>query len=116
MLKRPAWIPTNEFWVAYKSYLLSPEWRAKREELFALRGKKCERCSSTNKIQVHHKNYYRIFKELLSDLEVLCRVCHEHEHAHQKSVQTRAKKFSKADVKEKRAIDRGFKGVRKFRK
>jgi len=40
----------------------------------------CERCRSTNKLQVHHKRY-ALFRENRIDLEVLCKTCHlKHEH------------------------------------
>lgn len=64
----------------YKNYLLSAKWRLKREELFAVRSKICERCKSVNNIQVHHKTYKNIFNEPLDDLEVLCKPCHMSHH------------------------------------
>ena len=67
----------------YTNYLHSEEWQLKREEVFSLRGRKCERCNKdlTNKIaDVHHKTYDRLFNELMEDLEVLCRPCHQEEH------------------------------------
>jgi hypothetical protein len=41
-----------------------------------MRGSKCERCESQFKLDLHHKNYERLGKELLSDLELLCQGCH----------------------------------------
>lgn len=67
----------------YHDYLRSDKWKQKREDLFKIRGRRCERyvegkCS--NKIEVHHKTYENIFDEKLEDLEVLCNVCHRKEH------------------------------------
>lgn len=64
----------------YLIYLKSAEWKLKRKQLFNERGKKCERCGATKKLQVHHVTYKRIFNEALEDLEVLCKPCHQKEH------------------------------------
>lgn len=64
----------------YHEYITSAAWFARREQLFERRGKKCERCGSLNDIQVHHLNYKRVGRERDSDLEVLCRGCHQNEH------------------------------------
>lgn len=68
------------WWKKYRTYLRSPEWKAKREELFKLRGKLCETCTSTRNIQVHHLTYKRVFNEKLNDLQVLCKSCHKKIH------------------------------------
>lgn len=64
----------------YKDYLRSPEWKAKRKELFSLRGKKCERCTATKQLHIHHLTYKNIFNEPLEDLQILCKFCHKKEH------------------------------------
>ncbi len=64
----------------YKKYLKSAKWAMIRIDLFMLRGKKCEKCSSKHKIQVHHKTYKNIFKEEPEDLIILCDYCHKSEH------------------------------------
>lgn len=51
-----------------------------RINLFKTRGKKCERCGSTKRIEVHHKTYVRLCNEKSTDLEVLCNLCHAKEH------------------------------------
>lgn len=71
----------------YDNYLLSDKWKNKRLQLFKIKGRKCEVCGSTKKIDVHHKHYERLTCELLSDLSVLCRSCHEKEHSNLKSEQ-----------------------------
>lgn len=71
----------------YYKYLKSKDWKDKREALFKVRGRVCERCLKNLKNQkadVHHKHYRNIFNEKLSDLEVLCRVCHIKEHSEEK--------------------------------
>lgn len=64
----------------YEKYLRSKEWAAKRKEAFAYYGKRCARCGSTYRLQVHHKNYWRLGHELMEDLEVVCSRCHKLEH------------------------------------
>lgn len=64
----------------YKSYLKSKEWFSVRESLFLIRGKRCERCLSTENIQVHHIHYRNIFREKLEDLMVVCKDCHRKIH------------------------------------
>lgn len=64
----------------YKEYLESPEWAEIKNDLFQIRGRKCERCGSDRFLQIHHKTYIRIFNEEPSDLEILCGGCHRKEH------------------------------------
>lgn len=67
----------------YHKYLKSKQWREKKEVLFKVRGRKCERYKKgkcSKKIEVHHKTYENIFNEKLEDLEVLCSNCHKKEH------------------------------------
>lgn len=64
----------------YTDYLRSKEWAEIRLDIFETRGRKCERCDSKKFLNVHHKSYDNIFNEEPSDLEVLCRKCHEGEH------------------------------------
>jgi hypothetical protein len=64
----------------YREYIAGPYWRAKRIEVLAARGAQCERCFSDKQINVHHKSYVRLGKELPQDLLILCRNCHKAEH------------------------------------
>ena len=61
----------------YEAYLRSPEWAAKKRCLFQRRGRRCERCGSGRRIEVHHKTYERLGCELEEDLEVLCGYHHD---------------------------------------
>jgi hypothetical protein len=36
-----------------------------------------ERCGHQYSLELHHKTYERLGRELISDLEVLCKGCHE---------------------------------------
>lgn len=64
----------------YKEYLQSVEWANIKLDLYANRGRKCERCRSTKFIQVHHISYDNLYNEEPEDLEILCGTCHKKVH------------------------------------
>jgi len=59
-----------------EQYYISPQWQYKRLQKLRQAGHKCERCGSTGVLDVHHLNYDTLYDEDMSDLQVLCRVCH----------------------------------------
>lgn len=61
---------------AYQDYMQSTEWAEKRNKNIEEYGGKCFICGSTEHLQSHHLNYYRVGCELDSDLVCLCRDCH----------------------------------------
>lgn len=64
----------------YRAYLASPVWKAKRAEALAFYGCICNRCKGYGN-EVHHKTYVRVGGgELMEDLEVMCRECHNAHH------------------------------------
>lgn len=70
----------------YSARLRDPRWRAKREEVFAARGRRCERCGNLSELQIHHLQYRRgrlPWEYPIRDLQVVCRSCHEDEHPRQ---------------------------------
>ena len=52
----------------YQQYLRSPEWQAKREAVLQRCNGTCEMCGKFPVAQVHHRNYNRLFNELLEHL------------------------------------------------
>lgn len=69
----------------YKAYLKSPEWTAKRDRLRVLRGERCERCGSSDRLEVHHPKYRDSWGSILGrerddQLELLCHDCHRSAH------------------------------------
>lgn len=64
----------------YLAYLESPWWRMRRHAVMRYRGERCERCGLTQRLQLHHRTYQRLGKELPEDVELLCRNCHRQEH------------------------------------
>lgn len=70
----------SNFKKKYLSYLDSKEWADIKIDIRQNKGNKCEICSSTNKLHVHHKTYKRLFKEEYSDLMLVCENCHNKIH------------------------------------
>lgn len=81
----------------YVAYLGSPAWRATRKAALARAGDRCQfevpdpagamslpRCDKTKGLEVHHRTYARLGRELPEDLEVLCWPHHMVEHVMQR--------------------------------
>lgn len=64
----------------YARYLLSPEWRRRRDLVMKRAGGMCEGCGVAKAAQVHHLTYCRIYEEMLFDLVAICVACHERIH------------------------------------
>lgn len=61
----------------YREYLLTPEWKERRQRHLKSAGYRCQVCNSDDKmLDVHHRTYERRGEELFKDLIVLCRTCH----------------------------------------
>jgi 5-methylcytosine-specific restriction endonuclease McrA len=65
----------------YEEYLLAPYWKHRRGEKLRTVGYRCQVCNSRSPpLDVHHRTYDRLGKELDEDLTVLCRNCHSNFH------------------------------------
>lgn len=64
----------------YQEYLKSKHWRAFREYVFTMLGRKCQLCRSTENVSVHHNMYTNLHRETLDDVAVLCDDCHAKHH------------------------------------
>lgn len=67
----------------YDEFLQDPRWKAFRQFVFSVRGRKCERCQSSGNLQVHHIKYKEgllPWEYTCNDVMVLCRGCHEKIH------------------------------------
>ncbi len=64
------------WWSVYREYLLSEEWAEKRNAIL-LRDGGCTICGISHELEVHHRTYERVGKELLTDLTTLCKPCHK---------------------------------------
>jgi hypothetical protein len=65
----------------YSAYLLTPQWREKRQRVLERDEYLCQACRKRRATQVHHLTYTHIFNEPLFDLVSICTVCHEALHA-----------------------------------
>lgn len=70
-----------EWWRQYNEYLLSPEWRSRRERVMRRAGGVCEGCGINQAAQVHHLTYEHVFNEFLWELVAICEPCHKRAHA-----------------------------------
>lgn len=67
----------TEAQIRYQQYLQSDHWRQLRLKAFRHYGRKCIRCSRTNRLEVHHMVYRHPWESaLIADLQILCRGCH----------------------------------------
>lgn len=74
------WLEPDAFDTYYHNYMLSPDWKAKREEAFLFYGRKCQACEKTKTLHVHHADYEKLGYEPMSDLRILCGRCHRELH------------------------------------
>src|SRR5688500_14345435 len=67
----------------YLNYLQSSEWKQTCKVVRCRANGACERCGDeyAESYNVHHLTYERLYNELLSDLQYLCRPCHEFIHS-----------------------------------
>lgn len=64
----------------YQEYLKSDHWQQIRLKALSKAGNRCQLCSSTSNLNVHHNTYKNKGNEDLKDLVVLCRECHTKFH------------------------------------
>ena len=65
---------------AYLWYLGSQFWAQKRREALERANYICQRCFKRPATEVHHRTYERVFNELATDLQPVCRDCHRRLH------------------------------------
>ena len=81
----PDKIGNKNNYAKYRAYINSNAWASFRKEAFKHHGKMCNRCHRDElPVEVHHLTYERLFKELLMDVEILCKYCHQKEHTHRR--------------------------------
>ncbi len=65
----------------YRRYMRSDAWRAIRDVRLSIAAYECEKCGSRETLHVHHLTYDRFGgDERMTDLQVLCRPCHNQAH------------------------------------
>jgi len=77
-------------------YLRSNHWQNLKSEKFE-HNDICEKCGINISLDVHHKKYRNLYDVKLSDLQVLCRKCHE--KIHKKQEENKRKKKNKFNRK-----------------
>ncbi len=65
----------------YGEYLLSPQWRRKRQLVLERDNHLCQGCRNATATEVHHLTYRDIYDEFLFQLIGLCEGCHDRYHA-----------------------------------
>ena len=63
----------------YQEYLISDWWVKRKKQYWAIHKRKCFVCGEFA-LELHHKNYSRLKKELDKDLVPLCNQCHKNAH------------------------------------
>jgi hypothetical protein len=67
----------------YRDYIISPEWKQKRQLVISRDQHRCTQCARNQILQVHHETYFTLGHERWIDLTTLCKVCHAKEHGRQ---------------------------------
>ena len=65
----------------HDAYLRTPEWADLRAKVIRREKGLCQGCMEVRGTEVHHMTYVRWKRELLTDLVLYCRSCHERYHA-----------------------------------
>lgn len=76
----------SEYYVAYRVYLRSSEWKLLRKQALVRDGHRCQMCGYIgDTLQVHHLHYKGIETMTfhLDQLQTLCTICHNEVHSHQ---------------------------------
>ena len=64
----------------YYSYLRSKEWSVVCRMAVHSANHRCQLCNSSHQLNVHHKTYANLGREVSDDVIVLCRICHARFH------------------------------------
>ncbi len=90
--RKPIYCPdTKETVTSYRKYLSTVHWSIVRAKKLLL-NPKCEKCKTPILLNIHHKTYKRLGRELLTDLITLCEDCHCKLHKELKKKKTIARK------------------------
>ena len=64
----------------YEKYIASTRWARKRRRKLREAEYRCRLCGVQESLEVHHLTYIRLGREMMADLMVLCRGCHQKHH------------------------------------
>lgn len=77
----------------YRRYLNSRYWINFKRDYFKHFPKTCIICGSTDKVQLHHKNYKHLYNEDYEDVICLCRFCHAKKHGKKELKKSKRRKI-----------------------
>lgn len=61
-------------------YMKSQQWISLKNMILIIQNNKCCLCEANERLETHHTTYKRLGNELWSDLQLLCRDCHQAQH------------------------------------
>jgi len=67
----------GDWWTHYNAYLKTAAWRERSRQTIEAAGGVCERCHRARATQTHHLTYVNVGHEYPSDLQALCKPCHD---------------------------------------
>jgi 5-methylcytosine-specific restriction endonuclease McrA len=67
----------QEWQLLYSEYMVSDEWRERRQKVLVRDKWTCQSCLKARATQVHHLTYKHVFQEPLFDLISVCFDCHQ---------------------------------------
>ncbi len=82
----------------YRRYLESIAWEKRRARALELAGHRCQECDATDRLEVHHLTYDRLFEEHDDDLRVLCHLCHRRADTERRNAATRVRYDRRLDA------------------
>jgi 5-methylcytosine-specific restriction endonuclease McrA len=97
----------------YQEYMQSDKWKHRRSKYFETHERKCRACSSTARIQLHHKTYVRLEKERDQDLVALCWRCHNSLHKIQRKTRQNLWSVTEDFIRKKRQKIKNIKTTRR---
>ena len=65
----------------YQDYLKTDHWKSISEKAKRMAKNRCQLCNSNGELHAHHRTYERRGFEEMSDLIVLCAICHARHHS-----------------------------------
>jgi hypothetical protein len=86
-------VTEDKIGVNYAEYILSDEWKARREAALSRAGNRCQLCGAKKHLHVHHNTYENLGHERDEDLIVLCQPCHDVYHASRDSRTKRNERY-----------------------
>lgn len=90
--RKPIYCPdTQETAKTYTKYLLTQHWQNIRKQKLEL-NPICEKCGSSQKLNIHHQSYRGLGKEKINNLITLCEKCHSKLHQDLKNLRRLTRK------------------------